>query len=248
MTYPNLRRKQYEQSLFKPEDYILKYRKLRPKDFPSSYVFLWNRDTFNYFKRVFTKKYVPVKLYSHHQVMKMGKIGVVLMTGIGAPHSVTILEELIALGGKKFICIGTAGGLHRRGIYLCTKAIRDEGVSSHYLKHTKYAHPNHALSLAFGKSLSKRGVSFEQKPSWTIDTPYRETIAEVQKYHKEGVGTVEMEAAALFVVGQVRTVQVASGFVVSDVLDKNWEPEFHAINVTQGLRTLLHAAIDCFSE
>ena len=36
----------------------------------------------------------------------------------------------------------------------------------------------------------------------TIDAPYRETVAEARRYRRQGVLTVEMEAAALFAVGR----------------------------------------------
>jgi uridine phosphorylase len=55
--------------------------------------------------------------------------------GIGAPAAATVLEELIALGVREFISIGTAGCLQpQRALgeaIVCTGAIRDEGVSHH---------------------------------------------------------------------------------------------------------------------
>lgn len=168
------------------------------------------------------------------------------LNGIGSPHAATVMEELIALGGKKFINIGSAGGLKSFGTFLCEKSIRDEGTSHHYIPKGKFAYPSNSLTKRLEKSLLKNNISFQKGTSWTIDAPYRETIAEIKKYKEEGVSTVEMESSALFAVAEVRKVKVASAFVVSDVLgEKKWEPKFDTRQVNQSLYNLFDAALDC---
>ena len=55
---------------------------------------------------------------------------------------------------------------------------------------------------------------------------------------------VEMEAAALFAVAQVRGLQVASAFAISDSLaDLTWNPRFHGPEVKAGLIALYEAAL-----
>ena len=58
--------------------------------------------------------------------------------GIGAPGVSMLLEMYIELGIKRFINIGIAGGLQKTSqigdVVVCTNAIRDEGVSYHYLE------------------------------------------------------------------------------------------------------------------
>ena len=52
-------------------------------------------------------------------------------------------------------------------------------------------------------------------------------MIEARHYADNGVAVVEMEAAALFTVGQVRSVDVASAFTISDSLaDGEWVPQF----------------------
>ena len=69
-----------------------------------------------------------------------------------------------------------------------------------------------------------------------MDTPYRETIAEVRQYQQEGVMTVEMEAAALFAVAQYRGVDLAAAFVISDSLaELVWNPQFEVEVVENSL-------------
>jgi uridine phosphorylase len=91
-------------------------------------------------------------------------------------------------------------------------------------------------------------ATYQTGTSWTIDAPYRETVAEVRHYQAEGVLCVEMEAAALFAVASVRGVHLASAFVISDSLaDLEWNPQFHGDEVQAGLVTLYEAAVAALS-
>ena len=91
---------------------------------------------------------------------------------------------------------------------VCEKAIRDEGTSHHYLKPSKYAYASKDMTQKIKNSLDKFKQKYFVGTSWTIDAPYRETVAEATQYQKEGVATVEMEASALFAVSQYRNVEL----------------------------------------
>lgn len=241
MTYPNFVNKHSEEALFHPSDFI-KYRKWKG-NFPKKYILTYQIKAKNYFVRKYKPK--KIKLYSLLDIYVYKEVGFVRMTGIGSPNAVTILEELIALGGKEFLNIGTAGGLHNEGVFLCDKAIRDEGTSHHYLPHGDLAYPDKEFTDKLSKSLQKNGLAFETGTTWTIDAPYRETKAEVARYVKEGVKTVEMEASALFSVAKYRKVKIASAFVVSDLLGKKWLPKFHRFDVRKAQNKLIDSAVDC---
>jgi purine-nucleoside phosphorylase len=63
-----------------------------------------------------------------------------------------------------------------------------------------------------------------------------ETKEEVLHYQEEGVCTVEMEAAALFAVAQVRSAEIGGGLAVSDSLaGLEWKPRFGSAEATIGL-------------
>ena len=107
-------------------------------------------------------------------------------------------------------------------------AIRDEGTSYHYLEAGKFAFPSKELNQEVIDTMKEMGIDFMVGPSWTIDAPYRETIAEVNKYRQEGVITVEMEAAAIFAVSRYRGAAASALFTISDYLgEEDWKPEFH---------------------
>lgn len=179
-----------------------------------------------------------------------GAVAVGADFGIGAPAAAMLMELLVAMGVRRFMSVGTCGaiapGLRIGDLTVCTGAVRDEGVSHHYLPDPAApALPDPALTKRFAAALDGRGAATPRGATWTTDAPFRETLAEIAHYQAQGVLTVEMEAAALFAVAAHRGVQIASGFVVSDVLnDEVWNPQFSAEAIPQGLVRLFEAARD----
>jgi uridine phosphorylase len=176
------------------------------------------------------------------------EIGVLSGVGFGAPIASVLLENFVALGTTQYLSIGTAGGLspgcQAGDTVLCDRAIRDEGVSHHYLPSAKFAEPSEALTSRFHCELELADVAFTRGCSWTIDTPYRESVDETRQYQQEGVLCVEMEAAALFSVAQFRSVEIASAFVISDLLDsEEWDPQMKHEATTSSLNRLYDVAL-----
>ena len=187
-----------------------------------------------------------VKLHSLNETEN--RIAVAGGFGIGAPGAIVVLEELIVQGIRRFLSIGTAGSLQRHltigDIVVCNRAIRDEGTSHHYLPPDMYAHASPAVTARLVDALQTTGTPHSVGTSWTIDAPYRETIAEVQHYQAEGVLTVEMEAAALFAVAAYRGVEMGSLLTISDTLgDLKWDPHFRSDTTRIGLETLYQVAL-----
>ena len=245
MAYPNFKNKHLEKELFSAIDYVSKYKKYKGK-LPKKYIFIYNNSALNYFK----KKYKPkkIKIYSYLTVYNYRDTGLIKMAGIGAPHAVAIFEEVIALGGKQFINIGTAGGLHHEGIFICEKALRDEGTSYHYISHGAFSYPDKMLTKKLEKAMKKHKLKYFKGTTWTIDAPYRETIKEIEYYSKKGISLVEMEASALFAVAKVRKVKIASAFVVSDILKRRWKPKFQTKIISTSLNKLIDAAVSCLRQ
>ena len=174
--------------------------------------------------------------------------------GIGAPGVSMLLEILIEFGVKRFINVGIAGGLQKTSqvgdVVVCTSAIRDEGVSYHYLRDPSApALPSENLTVAFKQTLERDGIRYTEGPTWTTDAFFRETVGEIQHYQQEGVITVEMEAAALFAISSLRGVDMASGFVISDlVADLVWHPQILAQETHESLFRLYQAARTTLQE
>ena len=245
MVFPKFKNKHLEKALISPKN-LHEYTGHTGARIPRNCIILYYDNFFRNLKR----KYKPMKLKETAvgaEFYKLGKIGIIKINGIGSPHAVTVLEEAIDLGGRNFINVGTAGGLDMEGIFLCSKALRDEGTSYHYLPHGHFSHPDIKLTERLGKFMEEMGIKYKKAPTWTIDAPDRETVAEVNKYKKMGIATVEMEASALFAVANLRKVKIASAFVVSDILGKEWNPKFNHIDTKRGLEMIFKAAVKCLS-
>lgn len=146
----------------------------------------------------------------------------VVMTYAGGPLAGIMVEELSTWGVRKFLILGTAGSLspdiHFNDLVLCTGAIRDEGTSYHYLAPSLYAYPSESLLSGLDSFFTDSGIPVSKGPTWTTDAPYMETVDEIREYRNMGILTVEMEAASVFAVSQVKKLQSAAVFSVSDEL------------------------------
>lgn len=251
MAYPNHPLKHSEKALFSPENFITyakklnKYPKIKP---PEGLILCYQKSLLEYI--LANHKTTPANVFGEIHLLDeyQGRIAVASVYGIGGPCAVMTLEEKIVFGIDKFISIGSAGSLQKNlsigDIVVCDRAIRDEGVSYHYLEDSKYASASEEMTRRIKSSLDKLDIEYTTGTSWTTDAVYRETIAEVLQYQKEGVATVEMEAAALFAVAQYRNVQVGSILTISDSLaDLKWQPEFHSEKTKAGLENLFKAAV-----
>ncbi|MDH7488203.1 MAG: nucleoside phosphorylase [Anaerolineae bacterium] len=149
--------------------------------------------------------------------------------GVGAPLAAALLEEVIAIGCRKFIACGGAGVLRRDiavgHLVVPTSAVRDEGTSYHYLPPGREVAASPEAVAAVERVLQRRGVPYLTGKTWTTDAPYRETPDKVRLRRAEGCLTVEMEAAAFFAVAQFRGVPFAQIlYGGDDVSGLEWDP------------------------
>jgi uridine phosphorylase len=191
----------------------------------------------------------PYPDYLHVLERVAGRVAILAFFGIGSPAVVTLVDTLAALGTRRFLNLGAAGGLQPSGavgdLVVCDAAVRDEGVSHHYLPPARLARPSRGLTAAFAERLGAAGKSFTTGATWTIDAPYRETVDELRHYRDEGVLTVEMEAAALFALAEHRGLEIAAAFVLSDTLSEaEWTPDFGSPEIARGLDVLVSVGIE----
>jgi uridine phosphorylase len=247
-SYPNFLGKHAEEPFFTMAEYIAYARRvgrLPDFDIPEAVILCYQRSLYDHVLQQEGVEHVDRRMHNLVPLPSTdGRIGITGRFGIGAPVAAIVLEELIGLGVERFVSIGTAGSLQKAcaigDLVVCERAIRDEGVSHHYVEPATHSYADAALTdrLASLLTTATRGTS------WTIDTPFRETVAEARHYQAEGVLCVEMEAAALFAVAAHRGVPLASAFTISDSLaDLVWDPQFHAAETEAGLVTLFDAAV-----
>ena len=250
-SYPNFAGKHAGEAMFTAADFVAYLREigtLDDEEAPGGVVLCYQRSLYDHVLaaeglKPLRRRDLPLPLPSTG-----GKVGLLGQFGFGAPVATIALEQLAALGTTAVVSIGTAGSLQRDlapgDLVLCEAAVRDEGVSHHYLPPGRLAAAPAEPTAALGAALRQADLAFRTGVSWTIDTPYRETVAEARHYQDEGVLCVEMEAAALFAVAEVRGLRLASAFVISDSLaELVWNPRFHDPAVQAGLVGLYQAAV-----
>ena len=152
----------------------------------------------------------------------------VCSTGIGCPSAAIALEELVKVGCKTFIRVGTSGAIDNSiktgELVIFTGAVREEGTSRSYVPIEFPAVANLEVVNALSNAASQRGVKYRVGIGHTKDSFYSEhpdylTDPESARqkwdaYRKAGVLATEMEAASLFVVGHLRGVKVGAACVV----------------------------------
>lgn len=149
--------------------------------------------------------------------------------GVGAPLAAGLLEEAIAYGCRKFIVCGGCGVLEKDiavgHVIVVSGAVRDEGVSYHYLPPGREVQTQELGVAVLEATLQQRGVPYRVGKTWTTDAPYRETPAKIAARKKdEGCIVVEMEAASLLAVAQYREVVLGQVLYGGDDLSSSeWD-------------------------
>ena len=142
--------------------------------------------------------------------------------GVGAPIAAGLLEEAIAFGCRKFIACGGCGVLEKDiavgHLIVVSGAVRDEGVSYHYLPPRREVTANESAVSALVRTMNERGLPYRVGKTWTTDAPYRETVKKIHQRRDEGCLTVEMESAALIAVSQFRNVTFGQALYGGDDL------------------------------
>ncbi len=152
----------------------------------------------------------------------------VCSTGIGCPSAAIALEELVKVGCKTFIRVGTSGAISHKvvsgNIVIFSGSVRDEGTSRQYvpIEFPAVAHPDTVIALT--KAAEKRGAPYHVGIGHSKDAFYSEHpdyVADPDSMRKKwaamkdaNVLATEMEAAALFVIGHLRGVKVGAACVV----------------------------------
>lgn len=158
---------------------------------------------------IFNREYKSVIGY-----YKGSKI-LVISTGMGGPSTGIAVEELINIGIKYAIRIGSCGAL-QQGIQLgdliiATAAVRDEGTTKAYID-------DHYPAVASFPLLShiKEAINHYHYPHHygivrSHDSFYTDKEEMIAKFwSKKGILGADMETASLFVVGGLRGLQTAS--------------------------------------
>ena len=97
-------------------------------------------------------------------------------TGIGAPSTAVVLEELAKLGAHTFIRVGNSGGLAPHldlgDLVVTTGAVRDDGTSRSYVIPEYPAVAHHEVVSALVGAAASQGRTAHAGVSWSLDAFY----------------------------------------------------------------------------
>jgi len=144
------------------------------------------------------------------------------MMTVGGPSAISIMEETIPMGVKRFVMLGSCGALDHNitagHIIVPEAAVRDEGTSYHYLPAAEEVALDARCVDAVCKALESLDAPYARTKTWTTDAFYRETRAKMEKRLQQGCAVVEMECASMAAVAQFRGVDFAQFFWAADSL------------------------------
>ena len=155
-------------------------------------------------------------------------------TGMGCPSAAIVVEELVQLGVKRLLRIGTCGGLQSD---LALGAIPADATARHLVGTDQHV-PTASWELVHGAVhvAKEAGQPMRIGPIVSSDLFYNPDGEQYARWSSRGVLAVEMEAAVLFTLGALRGVQAGCLLTVSDVVV---EGEFKRISDEE-----LRAAVD----
>ena len=174
------------------------------------------------------------------------------MSRVGAPACVINLEEVISRGAKTVMMFGSCGVLAedipKWGIIVPTAALRDEGVSYHYLPASDEVSFGEVTDLV-KDTLELAGEAVRVGKVWTTDAIYRETAVKMAKRKEQGCIAVDMESASALAVCKFRGVNFGQFFYTEDVLtEDNWDGRGLSGGVKDQADRLFRLALECLKK
>jgi 5'-methylthioadenosine phosphorylase/purine-nucleoside phosphorylase len=160
---------------------------------------------------------------------------------MGCPSAAIVMEELIQLGVKRFLRVGTCGGLQPDlslgDLIVAVTAVPADATARQYVGGEPHC-PTADWELVHGAvhHAKELGQPLRVGPIVSSDMFYNPDDGQYERWSRRGVLAVEMEAAILFTIGAIKKVQAGTLLTVSDVVV---EGEFKRISDDE-----LRAAVD----
>jgi DeoD family purine-nucleoside phosphorylase len=154
-----------------------------------------------------------------------GKPVSVQTSGMGTPSLSIVVEELLRLGAKRLIRVGTCGGIAKGlktgDLVVATAACPVDGATTTDLHGEAYAPAaDFALTRALVDAAAEAGVAARTGLVASVDVFYNTDADYAQRWRDRGVLAFEMEASALFYLAARDGAQAACALTVSDVLSE----------------------------
>ncbi|MEG0919524.1 MAG: nucleoside phosphorylase [Anaerovoracaceae bacterium] len=174
----------------------------------------------------------------------------VFMLRVGAPCAALQMEEIIAMGLKKVLVMGSCGVLDSSiglgDLIIPTSGIRDEGTSYHYAPAAAEINANRPLVQKLASYLTLLSIHHTLGKVWTTDAVYRETKGKMLARKAAGCIAVDMEFTALQAVANFRGVDYCQIFYSEDNLDSaSWDARGSVINESVSSNNFISIGLNC---
>ena len=141
---------------------------------------------------------------------------------IGAPTAALVIELLSVIEPEAVLFLGMCGGLHDSlkigDFILPMAAIRDEGVSHHFIPPQVPSLPTFKIQKFVSQMMVEEGLDYRTGVVHTTDYRFWEFDETFKRrLYEERAIAIEMESAALFSVGFVSKVPIGTLLLVSDL-------------------------------
>jgi purine-nucleoside phosphorylase len=142
-------------------------------------------------------------------------------TGMGGPSAAIVVEELVGLGVRRLVRLGTAGSLVpdvAPGSFLCAAAaIPADGTSQTYLHGEPHAPmADFEIVHAAVHDAKKAGIPLRVALVATTDAYYDPGAGRAAAWAERGAVGVDMETATLLTIAPLRGVSAGSFLIVSN--------------------------------
>jgi len=168
------------------------------------------------------------RMFNHHRGLwgytgaaADGRPLTIQATGMGGPSAAIVLWELIGLGARRAIRVGTCGAL-ARGLELGQLVLAREAICADGTSRALGAGARVGADEGLTEALARAAPASALGPVLSVDLFY-EPDGGARRAPPEDALAVEMEAAALFAVGAAARVPVACVLAVSDTFDARGE-------------------------
>jgi DeoD family purine-nucleoside phosphorylase len=143
-------------------------------------------------------------------------------TGMGCPSAAIVIEELVQLGVKRLLRVGTCGGLQADlklgDLIVAISAIAADSTAQHLVREPHAPTADWGLVHGAVHAARELGKPVRVGPIVSSDLFYNPDDDQYRRWSERGVLAVEMEAAVLFTLGALRRVKAGCLLTVSDVV------------------------------
>jgi DeoD family purine-nucleoside phosphorylase len=178
-----------------------------------------------------------------------GKPVSVQTSGMGCPSAAIVAEELIQLGARNLLRVGTCGGYHPDlqlgDLVIATSATPQDGTVSSLTQGVPYAPAAHFdLVHAAYHAAESAGRRAFTGPIVSSDLFYDPEEDPAELWNNLGVLAVEMEASAIFTIAAMHGVKAGCVLTVSDTIGAEEVVRIDDSALRAGVDNMMALALD----